>query len=239
MGLRGDMRIETVSGAIPIRELADSSSEDPEFSTQVFTWDGLRFKVVTASNFRKLGEEQIFIVTLDDKSVIYVSASSAFMLRRGDYKMAPELDTDESLLPLYLSSDNHGYSVFKDPKSSKIRKLSWLVAEWKLGRSLEKGDIVNLIDRNRKNYHPDNLKITQNKAMATKSRKYGLIRAADEIKTLFSECASLSPRLAKIISKKNHKVISVQPSMLEEVFSATIVGSDTVVVSGVFLKLPA
>jgi hypothetical protein len=238
MGLRGDMKMETVSGAIQIRDLAAASSEDLGFSTQVIAWSNEGLKISTAEDFRCVGQQQVFIVTLDDGSELYVSASSTLILRRGGAKTPPEFESGESLLPLYLSNDNHGYPVFKNPKSTQLRKLSWLVAEWKLGRALEKGDIVNHIDRNRKNYHPDNLKITQNKAMATKSRKYGIIRVANEAKSLLSECASLSPKLAKLIEKTNHKVVSVEPSVLEEVFTATIIGAGAVAVSGVFLKLP-
>jgi len=239
MGLRGDARIETVSGAIPMMDLVEASSDNLDFSTQLFTWNGARLCVTTATDFRSLGAHQIFAVVLDDRSTLHVSAGTQFILRRGDLKRPPELENQDSLLPLYLSTDNHGYSVFKEPKTSQLRKLSWLVAEWKLGRPLEKGDIVNHIDRDRKNYHPDNLKITHNKAMATKTRKYGLVKAANEANELLDECISLSPKLAQVIKKRNHRVVSVEPSIMEEVFTATVTNSQTVAVSGVFLKLPS
>jgi len=237
MGLRGDMRIETTSGPVSVSELARRCETSQGLSVSVFVWTGTRFYVAKALDFRAIGQEQIFIVELDSGDRLYVSASSSFVMLNRTTKLPPELVDGDSLLPLYTSEDAHGYPTYKEPGTTQPYKFSRLVAEWKTGQKLPPGTFVEHIDKNRKNYHPDNLQITQNIAKASKSRSYGIIQAVEDAQALFDEYDQLGSSSASIILKPNHRVLSVEVGHLEDVFTATIDTADTVAVSGVFLKI--
>jgi len=237
------MRIETAVGPVTVKKLAELSSASKDFSEVVLVWDGRKLSVSQITKIRPIGVEQLFMVRLDDDQEVFASASSRFVTRAGDFKTAPELRIDDSLLPLYLGSDSHGYSTYRIPGRAAKRKLSRLMAEWKLGHALEKGTYVGHIDGNRKNHHPNNLKITVNKDKSTKLRcKHKLVTAINSGQTLLDECAAASPSMAKIVGRKskgNHKVIGVEPGTLAEVYTASVRSGGFLSVSGVFLELPS
>jgi len=242
MGLRGDMRIETAAGPVEISKLADCTVSNPDFSEVVLSWIGNKFFVSEITNIRLHGVEQLFEVTLDDKQVVYASASSQFVMKSGCRKTPPELVPGDSLLPLYLDEDAHGYPTYSVPGRAVKRKISRLMAEWITGGPLGKGTYVEHIDGDRKNYHPSNLKITINKAMAKRSHKNKLVKAYDAAQALLDECSTASPLMAKIVGRKgkgNHKVESVRPGMLGEVYAASVRSAGSLSVSGVFLELPS
>ena len=238
MGLRGDTLIETAAGPKAIADLAGINAVEPDYSVPVVSWSGSKVFMVTARNFRCLGEEQISTVTLDDEAKLHLSASSALLLRRGDTKSPAELEEGDSLLPFYTATDRYGHRVYREPKKRQLIKFAKLVAEWKLGRPTEFGDYVELIDKDKANYHPNNLKIEHNKAKATKSRKYGIIETAKEIHEFLAEWAAIDPKTRKRIKdSKNHKVVSSELGLAEKVYTATIEGAEVVAVAGVFVKL--
>lgn len=239
MGLRGDMLIETVDGPKPIGDLARICEEEPDFRLPIISWSGSKVFIVSATDFRCIGEEQIVTVELDDSSKLQVSPSSQVILKHGDTKTPPALMAGESLLPFYTGLDRKGHPCFKHPGKSQLIKFSHLVASWKLGRELEKGDYVSLVDKDKKNYHPNNVKITHNKSQATKSRSYGIIQIIKDVKDLESGFAGLNLKPIKPVrNKKNHQVLSVELGLAEKVYTATIEGPEVVAVSGVFVKLP-
>jgi hypothetical protein len=239
MGLRGDMKLETLAGPKSIEELSRITTEEPNYTLPVVSWSGSRVFVVEAHSFRCIGEEQISAIELDDGTKVYMSASSGLMLRRGEVKPALELASDDSLLPLYTCIDRFGHPAYKEPKKKTHPiKFAILSAEWKLGRALEFGDYVKLIDKDKKNYHPNNLKIEHNKARATKSSKYKIIETAREIQALFVEWKNIDPQVRKRIEgARNHRVVSSELGPVEKVYTATLEGADVVAVAGVFAKL--
>ena len=253
MALLGDMQLETVLGPLKIRTLADKSAADSEFKILVFVWTGSRPFFAEASEFRPRGLEQVFDVELDDGETVQVSASSKFIMKAGDPKMAPELAPDDSLLPLYKGFDGHNYPTDRVPVGQPVSlKMSRLMAEWKQDKPLVKGTYVEHIDGDRSNYHPDNLKITVDELRAKRSRKPKMVLMVADAQKLFDECAAASPKMAKIAEsgsplkrhrrkkkKTNHKVVMVTPGPLGEVYTASVRSDYSVSVSGVFLTLPA
>lgn len=238
MGLRSDVKIETIDGPKMIGDLAAICAEEPEFTIPVISWSGSKVFIVPARDFRCLGERQVIIVELDDGNKIYMSGSSQLLLRRGDY-ILPQESQDASLLPFYTGFDRDGHRTFREPnKKTKPIKFSRLAAAYQLGRPVEFGDYVELKDKDKKNYNPNNLKITHNKEKATKTRTYEITKIADETQALLGELLKAAPGRQKGPKKgKNHRVVASEFGPMEPVFTATIDGAEVVAVSDVFVKL--
>jgi len=242
MGLRGDMAIELARGSTKVELLADQTVSNPHMSEPAFVWTGSELTIGEVSDIRLFGIEQLFEVVLDDNSTVQVSASSKFMMKSGDRKMAPELAPSDALLPLYIEEDNYGYPTYRIPGRAAKHKIYRLMAKWKLGSPLGSGTVVEHIDGNRKNYHPDNLKISINKRSRKRSTKNRLVKPFKDAQKFLDECAAASPLMAKIVHKgrrTNHKVVRVTPGPMGEVYTASVRSGDSVSVSGVFLELPA
>jgi hypothetical protein len=242
MGLHGDMAVQTASGPIPIAEMCNRRVRTPDYSEVAFIWTGSRLFFSQVTEFRSIGEEQIFDVTLDDGAVVRVSPSTLFVMRDGGRKSAPELRPGDSLLPLYLEEEYHGYPTYRIPGRDVKQKIYRLMAEWKVGHPLEKGTEVKHEDGNRKNYHPDNLIVRPNARSKKRRRKNKLGKAFQDAQKLIQECADASPLFAEIAGKQtkgNHKVTSIMPGKMSEVYTASVRSVGSVSVSGVFLELPA
>lgn len=244
MGLRGDSKIELITGPVEITALREQFQSTPDFKPMAVCWNGQRASLTNIVGVRRLGLEQTFSVVLDDESVLHVSPSSEFVMKSGVTKDPTDLEPWDSLLPLYLGEDAHGYPTYQIPGRAVKRKLSRLAAEWKLGHDLGKGTYVEHIDGNRKNYHPNNLRITVDEQMARRSHTPHVVKVYKEVQELFDECAAASPKLKKIIGRRrkrpnNHKVVSATPGLLGEVFTVIAESECSLSVSGVFLKLPS
>lgn len=246
MGLHGDCKVELVTGPTTITDLRRQLLDNPDYRPLAICWTGQCCTLTRIIGIRRLGLEQTFSVELDDQSVLRVSPSSEFVLRSGVTKDPTELEPGDSLLPLYLGEDHHGYPTYQIPGRTVSRKLSRLAAEWKLGHPLDRATYVEHIDGNRKNYHPDNLRITFDEKKARRSFTPKVVKIYKETQALFEECAAASPRLAKIVGrrkkrkgKKNHKVMSSTPGVLEEVFTLIAESECSLSISGVFLSLPS
>lgn len=242
MALLGEMKLELAAGPEKISVLADRTVQNPNFSEVAFIWTGARLFAAELFNFRSIGQQQIFRVELDDGGIVEVSPTSRFVTKSGGLKMAPELSPGESLLPLYIEEDAHGYPTYRVPGLCIKQKIYRLMAEWKVGHPLKRGTVVEHIDKDRKNFHPDNLKITPNKRSGKKSHKHKLVKAYKAAQEVLDECAAASPAMAEIVGRHrrtNHKVVSVTPGPLKEVFTASVRSEGYVSVSGVFLELPS
>lgn len=248
MGLRGDTKIELITGPIEITALRDKFHNEEAYRPMALCWNGQRASLTRLLGVRRLGLEQVFDVELDDGAHLAVSPSSEFVLKSGVTKDPADLELGDSLLPLYLSVDAHGYPMYQIPGRERKRKLSRMAAEWKLGRHLDKGTYVEHIDGDRKNYHPDNLRITVDPEKARRSHTTHVVKAFMEAQSLFAECAAVSPKLAAIAGKRrrrrrprktNHKVMGSTPGRLEEVFTVIAESECSLAVSGVFLSLPS
>ena len=242
MGLHGEMKLQLASGPVRISELSDRSVRNPDYYEIAFIWTGARLYASEVSEFRPKGEEQIFEIELDDGSIVRASASSRLVLQNGDLLTPPEIRPGASLLPLYFGDDHYGYPTYKIPGYHVKQKIYRLMAEWKVGHALQKGTEVKHVDGNRRNYHPSNLLVTPNARRPKSKTKTKLAKAFHDVKSYLEECAELSPLMAEIAGKEpdnNHKVVSIRPSKLELVYTASVRSAGSVSVSGVFLELPA
>jgi len=236
------MAIQTLSGPQKIRDLSDRTVLNSEFSVLALAWVSGGLTIEPVSDFRVLGQQQVFEVKLDDGGLVQASPSTLFVTLGGERKMAPELQPGDRLLPLYLEEDAHGYPTFRVPGRVVKRKIARFVAEWKLGRKLPKGTNVLHIDKDRKNYHPDNLEIKLDGRGPKKGHKNPLITAYNDAKELLNEFAAVSPLISQIVEKKtkrNHKVVAVTPGKLSEVYCASVRSMGSLCASGVFLTLPS
>lgn len=248
MGLRGDSNVQLLSGPMEVLALRDYLQEGRSPQPMAVCWTGQRASVTPILGVRRLGTEQIYDVELDDGSVVHVSASAEFVMKSGITRPSFDLEPGDSLLPLYLGEDQLGYPTYQIPGRVTKRKLSRLVAEWKLGKELGPGTFVEHIDGNRKNYHPDNLRISVDPLRARRSFTPQVVKVYKEVQALFDECAAASPSLAKIVGKgrkkrrkgkTNHKITRVTPGPLSEVFTIMVNPECSIAVSGVFLSLPS
>ena len=245
MGISGEMKLETASGPLKVQHLVDQTVLNPEFTQIVFVWTGTRLFLSEASRFRLLGKQQLFDVTLDDGAVLRVSPLARFVMKSGITKLSTELSSGDSLLPLYLQPDAHGYPTYQVPGKDAKRQIYRLMAEWKVGHKLGRGTVVEHIDGNRKNYHPDNLRITIDERRAVRSYKHSVVKVLEQANKLLDECAAASPKMAKVVGPKkkkkktNHKVVSVTPGVLGEVYTASVRSEGSLSISGVFLDLPS
>lgn len=222
--------------------MCDRHVRNPNYSEVVFIWTGSRLFFSQVTGFRCIGEEQVFDVELDDGSVVRASPSSLFVMKNGIRKSAPELRPGDSLLPLYLDKEYHGYPTYRIPGREVKQKIYRLMAEWKVGHQLEKGTEVKHLDGNRKNYHPDNLLVRPNARSKVRRRKNKLGKAFQDAQKLLKECAEASPLMAEIAEEPthgNHKVVRITPGRMSEVYTASVRSVGSVSVSGVFLELPS
>lgn len=236
------MCLEVLSGPTSFVSLADKTKKDAKFSVVAFTLsrDG-QVELTSVSDFRLVGRQQIYEIQLDDGKVVTASASSMILMRSGRRKSPPEIVAEDSLMPLYFEEDVYGYSTYRVPGRCPKKKVSRLVAEWKLGGKLPKGTDVKHIDGNRKNYQPDNLEILVGKR-SPKKCKNKVAQAYQAAQALLKECAAVSPHMKKIVyprRRNNHRVVSVRSGRLEDVFTATVQPGSWVSVSGIFVELPA
>lgn len=237
--------IHTLTGPLSIGEFASMCAADPGTSVPVFTWDGIQITVGLARDCRPVGEEQIYEVHLDDRTVLYVSSSTEFVLRHGSEGLRPpELALGESLMPLYLGEDSYHYPIYYENGTSwkraiapadrtYKRKISRMVAEWKEGRPLPRGTFVEHIDKNRKNYHPDNLRIVHKPAKAIRTKTYDIVKAVRTGQRVIRE---VEGDLPKRRGPNNHAVHDVKPSVMMLVYEFSVDPTDVVVMSGVFVR---
>ena len=136
--------------------------------TYVFTWDGDR---VTVGEIEVLGIQTLDIpyrIDLDDETGFNVCKESLILLRSGAPRYLDQIKSGTSLLPLYTKLDAANYPVYQEPgdwhkealtasDKNRWRRVSRMVAEWKLGRRCESTDVVSYISKDRLNCHPKNL----------------------------------------------------------------------------------
>lgn len=219
--------IPTLNGDLFALDLA--AMEDPVF---VYTWDGQKVTIG-----RILVEPSYLTVPvhleLDDGSDFHVSDQTQVLLRSGERTTAGALTPATSLLPLYYKADSDGYSIYREPgdwnKSALTKRDSWnwrrvsrMVAEWKLGRRCQPGDIVRFVDGNKKNAHPENLLVEFREPKPIK-RKIKFVEPLLEAQ--------------KFLDDENHKVESVQIGVSREMFSITGLKIDNLCVGGVFISV--
>jgi hypothetical protein len=165
--LHGDTPVNTVYGAIPIRELAEKYKE-----IGVFTYDPStqKAKVSTARNIMKLGEnERLVRVRLDDGTHMDMTPDHKLLVFKNgnQFKAGVEWEVQAAdLKPGMRIRSLRSEMTGEYPAVAWSRKgrmaTHRMVAEWKIGRSLRQGEHVHHIDRNKFNYAPENLVVMAN-----------------------------------------------------------------------------
>ena len=228
MTLAPSVVVHTLSGDQFVTDLFRANKE-----VLIFSWNGER---VVPGRIR-IEAPRLSVplkLELDDGSWILASGTSRFLLHSGGDETLRELPTKTSLLPLYLRRDHQGYAAYREPglfhrdaltssDRRNWRKVSRMVAEWKLGRRMQPGDFVRYKDGDRGNSDPFNLEIEFIKPKARRSQK--------------SKFAEPIFAAHDFIKKVNHKVEDVKVGTSREMFSIKGIGISNFAVGGVFVSV--
>lgn len=224
--LDGEALIPTLQGPEFVSDLVE------EGLVFVYTWDGVK---VTVGEIEVLPSKLVISqeLSLDDGGKLYVSGDSSVILRDGTPLMVSDLKPREALLPLYTRLDSSGYTVYQEPgdwhRGAKTRRDSYawrrtsrMVAEWKMRRRCEPGDVVSFRNKDRTDCHPDNLEITKKPPRCPKK------------KVEFAEPIFEAQRF---IDHHNHKVQSVKVDVSRSLFSIRGPEAANLAVNGIFLSV--
>ena len=172
--LPGDALIYTADGRgnVPIKQLTQENRDVPVFCINEVT---NKLEVQTMRNPRITGYKQkIYKVTLDNGMFFRCTGNHKIRLLDGTYKEAINLLPNDRLYhPIkYYASLNQVISK----KASRPQNYIWLsagkgssyaehrlIAEFKLGRKLNSGEVVHHCDYNAQNNDPNNLKVMSKK----------------------------------------------------------------------------
>lgn len=212
------------------RILNDLVAEGPIF---VLTWDGDRVTVGQITVERTPGLVIPYKIELDDGSWFHCCPDTMVLLRNGAPRFPEQITADTSLLPLYTKLDAAGYPVYQEPgewhkkaltpsDKNRWRRMSRMVAEWKLKRRCEPGDNISYVSSDRLNCHPDNLKFDRKVRKKTEKR-------VDFVEPLL--------KAQKFIDENNHKVSRVFLDTSRNLLSIRGLGTGNLSVGGVFASV--
>jgi len=224
--ISGDSLVPTLEGPMFVADLAELGS------TMVYTWDGNRVTVGEVDVLKKGRFTIPWAITLDDDTTVAVCSETMILLRSGAPRFPEQIVIDDSLLPLYLKLDRDGYSTYQEPgdwhKGAKTtrdgfrwRRVSRMVAEWKMERRCKAGDVVSFISKDRSNCHPDNLEIEHKPRKQSKRSNF-----ADPIIVAH-----------RFIRRHNHKVTAVRLDISRDLFSIRGKKTANLAVGGIFLSV--
>ena len=240
MLLAANCVVHTLAGDCFVEDLLQRLS--PPFG---YAWDGER---VTVNRFMisESHRGQPVELELDDDARIVCDQESK-VLTLGAKKVSPlDLDSGSSLLPLYFKLAR-GDILYREPgnwfKGGKVtsdkkrwRKVSRMVAEWSLGRRLEEGEQVRILNGDKSNCRPDNVVVDyQRQKRPTKVKSF-----ADpifEAQKLLEEMKN-DLRLGKKPPRRhgNHKLIRSSVGVSRDLFSIKTFDSGNLAISGIFIS---
>jgi hypothetical protein len=158
--LAGDTPIDTIYGAVPIKDLVDRNVQEvPVFTFDPETQTG---KVATATGIRQYGTDRLVRVTFDDGSHIDCTPDHRFL----QFKWMPDRQWEceaQDLKPgAHVRALRFGNPVGYPVAAWKRRgrkAVHRMVAEWMLGRELSRSEHVHHLDHDKTNWLPDNLAV--------------------------------------------------------------------------------
>jgi len=224
--LTGDAVVATLRGTEFVADLADRGP------TKIFTWDGDRITIGEI----EVGETQTqisYALDLDDGNTLRVSSETMVLLRNGAPRYPEQLEEDTSLLPLYFKFDGDNYTLYRqvgDWRKGALttrdsygwRRLSRMIAEWKMGRRCQPGDVVSFVDGNRTNHDPENIKVSQKRPRKPKRKQK------------FAEPVF---KAHEFIRKHNHKLVQVRLDTSTDLFSIRGLDGANLAVNGIFVSV--
>jgi hypothetical protein len=208
--------------------------------TYVLTWDGDR---ITVGQIRVEECPRIIIpyrIELDDDSSFRCCPETMLLLRNGGPRYPDQIAAETSMLPLYTKLDSVGYPVYQEPGEwhtkaltpsdrNRWRRLSRLVAEWKLGRRCEPGDIVSYASSDRRDCHPDNLKFDRKLRKKTQKR-------VDFMEPMIKGQKFIDEH-PRHKTKSNHKIRRICLDTSRNLLSIIGLGTTNLAVGGVFASV--
>lgn len=190
--------------SLTMKELVDEFGI--EKSTYVFSYDIQNDKIVAgvAHDFRRTAEgAKLVEVTLDNGKKIRCTLSHMFLMNDGSYKEAQDLQSGESLMPIYFDvhegsfCDGYKRAWSKDNKKHFVHRIA---AKYKFGKEWSKGFIIHHNNFDKNNNSPDNLKLM------TCAEHSTFHRTADKAQHLVDYNKSDAGRaLAAVTGKRNMK----------------------------------
>jgi radical SAM superfamily enzyme YgiQ (UPF0313 family) len=207
--LAGDTLVNTVEGMVPIRDLVGRTD------VGVFTYDreAKRAKISTPRVIAKTGENQKLVrVHFDDGSHIDCTPDHRFVAFKWGNQYVAER---EWLVEAKELTAGTRVRALRQYKSGEYLDTVWarrgrekthrLVAEWKIGRRLEPGEVVHHIDHDKHNWHPDNLAVMRDTVEHFASHP----EIAERMRLYNPAAGGLSPEwVAKIAAGNRGKVRS-------------------------------
>jgi len=218
-----DTTVHTLTGDKSAGTLANT-----EEMVWCFTWGQDRIMIGRVS-FAHAGEQDLHRVVLDNGKSLLLSADSVLLRRDGAPKPLLTL-AEKSVMPLYLSKNTVGYPTYHQlceqhrhdslaPSDRKVWKsVARMVWECLTGHRLEPGFLVRHIDGDRRNCHPENLKLEgkpQRKPRRNKMRRH--IEAQ------------------RMTIPKNHKLVGFTPYGVEQAVRAVPVDCVAVAMNEIFV----
>jgi len=225
--LDAETLITTLAGPRPISDFIDKGP------VRIFTWNGER---VTVGEVEVKDSTRLVIpfrVELDDGSKLVLCTETLVLLRNGAPRFPEQLVSETSLLPLYTKSDSSGYPVYQEPGEwhraaltpsdrNRWRRVSRMVAEWKLGRRCAPGDVVSYVSKDRMDCSPENLKFHRKERKKTE-KKVGFAEPLFEAQ--------------RFLDRYNHKVVRTYLDTSRSLLSIRGLGTANLSVGGVFVSV--
>lgn len=165
--LSGDTEVNTIYGPIAISELVEQKVQE----VPVFTLDSSqRGMVADAINIRQYGLSELVRVHFDDGSHLDCTPDHKLMrftwsngrnstANRQWSVEARDLKPGDRVRSINFKYDKNRYPIAKFGTRHGLSHIHRLVAEWKVGRLLAKGEIVHHIDHDKSNWLPENIEV--------------------------------------------------------------------------------
>ena len=164
-----DTLVYTLDGVFTLKDLAERYPSGQRFFVYSYDYEKKSPTIGTAffpriANGGKKSER--LRVTLDDGGYVDCTPDHRFILRDGSTREARDLRANDSLMPLYIRSENEsGYNVVytldhvDDDTDKCWRREHIFVAECFYGDINHQTHVVHHKDFNKKNNHPSNLEV--------------------------------------------------------------------------------
>ena len=206
--LTGETKIPLLNGKTKtIKELHDEQLKD----FYVYSVDSNGDVVPgMASNVKLTRKDaEVIKITLDDGSSFKCTPDHRIMMRDGSYKEAQQLNTNDSLMPLYKSGmycyyktmkSKVKYSTVYNPRNGKYKHVHRLVATNAYGE-IPKKHVIHHKDYNSQNNEPTNLQIMD---YETHRQTHVRIYTAEQIKHYSQKTKDLykKPGYSKMMGDK-------------------------------------
>jgi hypothetical protein len=238
--LSADCVVHTLAGDCFVADLLQRIG--PSFG---FSWDGER---VTVNRFMLAGSHvgQPVEIELDDDARIACDQEAKVVLLNTKTARPLDLNSVTSLLPLYFKL-SHDHVLYREPgnwfKGGKVaadrkrwRKVSRMVAEWSLGRRLENGEQVRILNGDRANCRPDNV-VIDNQPYKKPKKVKSFADPIFEGEKLIQEIEN-DPRLGLKLPRRprNHKLIRAEIGVSRDLFSIKTFDLGNLAINGIFFS---